>query len=99
MQFNEFDITDLIINSQLDSLSYKTIYLNKSNNFNNAILNNYWSSLRNMEYEYIPGQKVNIYCLKEYRSYTSSDRREDFIYKEVFKTGDILLYINKNDFT
>ena len=55
IQFHEFDITDLIINSQLDSLSYKTIYLNKSNNFNNAILNNYWSSLRNMEYEYIPG--------------------------------------------
>ena len=97
MKFHEFDITDLIINSELDSMSYKTIYLNKSNNFNNAILNNYWSSLRKIKYEYIPGQEVNIYCLKEYRSYTSSDRREDFIYKEVFKTGDILLYINKND--
>ena len=64
MKFHEFDITDLIINSQLESLSYNIIYLNKSNSFNNAILNNYWSSLRNINYEYIPGQKVNIYYLK-----------------------------------
>ena len=99
IKFNEFNITDLVINSILDSSSYKTINLNKENIFYNTILNNYWSSLKKMKHEYIAGQEVNIYNLKDYRSFTNSERREDFIYKEVFKTGDILLYINKNDST
>ena len=44
--------------------------------------------------------KVDIYSLKEYQYYLNlekGERREDFIYKEHFKTGDILIYKNNND--
>ena len=100
IKLDEFNIINLIINTQLDSTLYKTIYLNKTNEFYDAILNKYWPSLTEIKYEYIKGEKeVNIYNLKGYRLYTNPERREDFINKEIFKTGDILIYINKNDAT
>ena len=45
------------------------------------------------------GENVNIYSLQEFNYFEKSNiiNREDFIYKETFKTGDILIYINYND--
>ena len=100
IKFNEFDITKLINNTKLNLTSYSSIYLNKNNIFYNAVLNKYWSSLVNIKYTYIKGgEEVNIYSLKGFRDYNDPERREDFIYLETFKTGDILIYINRNDIT
>ena len=35
--------------------------------------------------------------MKLFRDYTDPIRREDYIYLETLKTGNILIYINKND--
>ena len=100
IKFDEFDITKLINNTKLNLTSYSSIYLNKNNIFYNAVLNKYWSSLVNIKYTYIKGgEEVNIYSLKGFRDYNDPERREDFIYLETFKTGDILIYINRNDIT
>ena len=45
-------------------------------------------------------KKVDIYSIIEYQYYLNlqkDERREYFIYKEHFKTGDILIYKNNND--
>ena len=98
VKFDEFEITKLINNTILISTTAKTIYLNKNNSFYNAILNNYWSSIASFKYRYINGQQEqDIYNMKLYRDYTDPERREDYIYLETLKTGDILIYINKND--
>ena len=55
------------------------------------VLNKYWSGLAYY------GE--NIYDLKYWRDLTDPERRQDFIYPETFKTGDILIYINSNDYT
>ena len=101
LKFDEFDITKLIINTNLSSMDTKTLYLNKSNEFYNTVINKYWASISAMKYTYIKGgQEVTIYNIK----YTSSpfkgkliNERIDFLYEKTFKTGDILLYINRND--
>ena len=36
-----------------------------------------------------------LYNSKYYRDYNIPERREDFIFKETFQTGDILLYLNR----
>ena len=98
MKFDEFDITKLIINSKLNETAQNSIYLNKNNTFYYAILHKYWSSLATTEYEYVNGGgKVNIYDLKFFGYYNDPERRQDFIYLETFKTGDILIYKNEND--
>ena len=65
------------------------------------MLNRYYSGLASINYSFIEGSdEVNIYGIKEYQYILYSlieQRREDFIYKEHFKTGDILIYQNKND--
>ena len=43
-------------------------------------------------------EEAVINSLKVFRFYDNPERRKDFIIKEDFKTGDILLYINTNDF-
>ena len=37
--------------------------------------------------------------MKYFGDYDYINRREDFIYKETFQTGDILIYLNRNDAT
>ena len=88
-----FDIDQLIINSKINSDSYKTLYLNKKHPFYKTILNKYWSSMVKTN-----NGDIDIYDLKLFRSYSDPERRQDFIYSEIFKTGDILIYINNNDF-
>ena len=98
IKFDEFDITKLILNTQLDSNEYKTIYLNTNSTFYGIVLNKYWSTLSTVKYAYIKeGPQVNIYNLKIFRPYTNSERRQDFIYSKTLRTGDILIYINNND--
>ena len=101
IEFDKFDITKLVINDPLDSRAANSVYLNNNNSFYNAVLNRYYSGLASINYSFIEGSdEVNIYSIKEYQYILYSliaQRREDFIYKEHFKTGDILIYQNKND--
>ena len=99
IKFDNFDITNLICNTVLDSTLISSIYLNKNNSFYNAILNKYWSSLLVIKYPYIKGKEPqNIYQLKSFGC-EESERRSDFMYLESFKTGDILIYLNNDDIT
>ena len=98
MRFDEFDITKLIINSKEDLPSFSSIFLNKANPFYNAVLNKYWSTMRSSKYSFTKGGKeVIIYSLKQFGDYNDPERRQSFIYKNTLKTGDILIYQNKND--
>ena len=97
IKFDEFDITKLIINKELNSTSLSTIYLNVNNSFYEAVLNKYWSSLAKTKYSYTNKEEVDIYDLKVFWYYSNLERRQDFIYLETFQTGDILIYINNND--
>mgnify|MGYP006873046770 CR=1 FL=1 len=99
IKLDEFDITKLIINSKLNNEEIKTLYLNKNHSFYNIILNRCWSSIAcSPEHVYSNGEKKPYYSLKHF-GYNSPERRRDFIYLETFKTGDILIYKNKNDET
>ena len=40
---------------------------------------------------------MNLYDLKGFRDYTDPERRQDYIYPETLKTGDILIYKNNQD--
>ena len=72
--------------------------MNKNHSFYNSILNKFWSSLPAIKHQYIQGEKEqNVYTLKFFKPYTNPERREDFIYKESFKAGDILYYKNNDD--
>ena len=53
MRFEEFNMTQLIINTNLKSLDSSTIFLNKANPFYNSILNKYWSTLRSQKSTFI----------------------------------------------
>ena len=92
LEIDEFDITDLIKNTNIESTAAATISLNKNNIFANYVLNNYWSAMVQKT-----SADSTTYDLKFWREYTDSDRRSDTIYKEDFKTGDILIYLNQND--
>ena len=101
IEFDKFNITDLIINNDLQNRRAGSLSLNKTNSFYNATLNHYWSSLASINYTFFEGgEEVTIYNLKEFQYFLNlekSERREDFIYKETLKTGDILIYTNYND--
>ena len=90
LKLNNFDIKELINNSKLSSTSSTTLTLNTKHYLYNAVLNKYYNSLANID---------GKYDLKSFRKYSDSSRRADTIYKESFKTGDILIYTNKNDST
>ena len=98
MRFDEFNITQLIINTNEKLADSSTIFLNKTNPFYNAVLNKYWSSM--VISKNIPtgdGNEINFYRLKQFRDYSNLERRQTFIYKNTLKTGDILIYKNSND--
>ena len=98
LKFDNFDITKLIYNKKLNSTVASTIGLYNNNSFYGKILNKYWSAMTFLKYKYIEGGKeVNIFNSKYYRDYNNPERREDFIYKETLQTGDILLYLNRED--
>ena len=101
IEFDKFDIKKLIINEPVDIRESDIIIINNTNSFYNAVLNKYFSALASVKYAIIQGgDKVDIYNLEEYQYFLNiqkGERREDFIYKEHFKTGDILIYINNND--
>ena len=100
IKFDKLDITKLIYNTILSSTSAATIGLYENNTFYGAVLNKYWSTMASFKYSYIQGvDDVNIYDSKFYGEYNQAKRREDFIYIETFQTGDILLYLNRDDAT
>ena len=55
IKFDEFDITKLIINTQLDTDSIKTLYLNRNHSYYNIILNKCWSSIVLFNHKYTNG--------------------------------------------
>ena len=98
IKFDEFDITNLIKINTLNSTKSDSLSLNKNNGFYGAILDNYWSALASIKHTYINGgEEVNIHNLKMFERTYSPERRQDYIYKETLKTGDILIYRNNKD--
>jgi len=101
IEFDKFNIKDLIINNDLQNRRALSISLNETNSFYKATLNHYWSSLASINYKFFEdGEEVTVYNLKEFQYFLDiekSERREDFIYKETLKPGDILIYTNYND--
>lgn len=99
IKFDNFSLYNLINNSNLTSKLSSSISLNKKNLYYNAVLNNYYSSLALLKttlYE----EELKFYNMKSYVYFVNdkSEKREDFIYPEHFKTGDILIYINYYDY-
>ena len=100
MRFDEFNITQLIINTNQKLTESSSIFLNKGNPFYNAVLNKYWSTLRSKNDTFSKGgEEVPLFSLKGFRDYNDPERRQSFIYKDTLKTGDILIYKNNNDAT
>ena len=104
IKLNKFNMTNLILDTNKESRSQPTISLNISDDYYIGILSNYWSSLATIKYQY-PGneEEVNVYSIKEFEYFyhmpTYHKRRKDYIYPQHFKTGDILIYKNSNDYT
>ena len=98
LQLDEFNITKLICNKDFYSHFNESLEINKSHSYYKAILNKYWSSMTKRTYLYDKNkEKAVINSMKFFRFYDNPERRKDFIFKEDFKTGDILIYINTND--
>ena len=103
IKLDKFNITNLILDTNRESRD-KTISLNTKDDYYMEVLSNYWSSLATMKHKY-PGEEeeVNVFFLKEFEYFydiqTNHKRREDYIYPQHFKTGDILIYKNSNDST
>ena len=100
IKFDQFDLKDLILNKKVDSSDIDTVQLNQNNSFYYAILNRYWSTITTLKHTYIKGkEEVNIYNHKGYQFLDGYKgiRRADFIHEKMLKTGDILIYINRND--
>jgi len=96
LDFTNFDITNLVNNSRIDSTDVNSLSLNTENSFYGTVLNKYYNSLY---------KKNNTYDLKMWGQYFNRNgiynynRRADTVYEENFKTGDILVYINGDDNT
>ena len=87
-KLNGFNIKELVLNYNISLTDKSQLNISKTHPFSNIVLNKYWSTLAYYEKKY---------NLKTWRDYTNIVRRQDFIYKDHFKTGDILIYYNKND--
>jgi len=104
IKLNDFNITNLISDTNKESRQQYTISLNTKDDYYMGVLSNYWSSLATMGYKY-PGseEEVNVYFIKEYEYFYDNQkyhkRRKDYIYPQHFKTGDVLIYKNSNDST
>ena len=99
IKFDKFNITQLINNMDENSFYIESLILNKNHSYYRAILNKYWSSMVNRTYLYDKNkEEAVVNAIKYFGQYNDPERRKDFIFKEDFKTGDILLYINTKDF-
>ena len=98
LKFDNFKIKELINNKDLTSVMYNSLELNKNNTFYGAILNKYWNSLTIRKFIFENKNEEKTYSLKSFGDYLYKNRMQDFIYKEHFITGDILLYTNDNDY-
>ena len=85
---NEFNIKNLINNSKVNDLNAFPSII-KSNKFSKIILTNHYSAA---------GNQTNEYKFKNFGNYTDPERRQDFIYPDLFQTGDILIYSNYFDY-
>ena len=85
IKLEEFNMTKLIINTNPGSISNFSIKLSKDSPFYKIILNNYWSGLAKNS-----SLGIDNYDLKKFGPYANPERRQDFIYPETLKTGDIL---------
>lgn len=97
LQFDSFNLTDLIKNNSIASTYATSIELNTDNPFYNNILSNYYNALGRKNYTYNTNNDITEYILKSWEPYGEDNRKADTICKENFKTGDILVYINEND--
>ena len=96
IKFNEFDITNLVNDTNASSTGASTISLNSNNSFYKSVLNKYYNTLSVIKHSY-ENDDIYAYYLKGWKSYTNILRRADTINSENFKTGDILIYKNDND--
>ena len=93
-----FNIEDLIKKNNKDYIIIgNSTYLNDNHSFYNIVLNNYWSSMSIINYPIDGNKTAKVYDLKDFREYSDEKRRQDFIYPETFRTGDILIYTNYDD--
>ena len=92
IKLNEFNISKLINNIRINSNSNTSIKLFKDSALYKSILNKYWSGLAKNS-----NLGIDNYDLKIFGPYENPERRQDFIYPETLKTGDILFYENYND--
>ena len=101
IELDKFNITDLILTNNISSISAYTSYLNAENPFYKAILNKYWSMMATTNYSFTTnGEEVPVYSIKDFFYFLANEtsiKTEDYIYKETFMTGDILIYINNFD--
>ena len=98
LNLNDLDITDLI--KLRNGLAYypanaervPTIYLNTENKFSNMVLSDYYGGLYTTDngIVYIKNWENMVYP-------ESRSQRADTVYKDNFKTGDILIYKNTQD--
>ena len=95
LELDKFDITKLIINSPQNNTKKYNLTLNESHILYKSVLNKYWSALYKNENDTKIDFDLRPY--PSYLSYTDPKRRQDFIYKETFKIGDILIYYNNHD--
>ena len=76
--------------------------INKNNKFSDMVLGGYFNILWKSETERITitDENLNLYCLIGWgKEKNNPDDREDTINPNVFKTGDILVYNNSNDYS
>ena len=97
LNFDKFDIKKLINNSKTNSSSNTSIGIKSDSYYEHMILNKYYSTIKYVKYTY-NSEPLYYFDLKWWKPYTDPLRRADTIYAENFKTGDILVYLNKNDY-
>jgi len=97
LEIDKLNIKDLVKEKNKNTASSTSFELNKNNSFYNGVLNKYYGLLYQKSYTY-KDYTITYYQIKEFKDYNNRLRRADTIYPENFKTGDILIYENKNDF-
>ena len=98
LKFNSFDITSLIKNTNLASNSASSLSINEDSYYSSMILNKYYSAIRKVTHPY-NNENLLEFDLKWWAPYSDPLRKADTIESENFKTGDILVYKNSDDFT
>ena len=98
MRFDQFDITNLIINADLYSSKSQTIFLNKQNPFYKAVLNKCWSTLRAAEHTYIKGGE--ILATGDMYDEIKSDSKQRFMvlsFAGQFNEGEVITLLDDSD--